>query len=67
MKLNNKNLDIKAYLTANGYNITDLSKILNMSRAIVNNGLNFMEIAPEEKRILKQKIKEAKKNEKKNV
>lgn len=62
MKLNNKNLDIKGYLKAHGLGIVDLANILNISRPIVNNGLNFMELAPGEKRFIKQKIKEASKN-----
>lgn len=59
-----KNLDIKAYLKLNGFAIGDLAKILGVSRPLVNNGLNFMEIAPGEKKRIKQMIKEAKKNEK---
>lgn len=62
--MKNKNLDIKGYLKTNGFSIGDLADILGISRALVNNGLNFMEIAPGEKQRIKQMIKEAKKNEK---
>lgn len=65
--MKSKNIDIKGYLRTNGYTINDLAEILGISRVIVNNGLNFMEIAPSEKQIIKQKIREAKRNEKKNT